>query len=330
MANLTEDVLSALAPKIAPGATGVADLRRLTGGAVQETWAFTLKTPARALPIVLRRAANPDRTNTMTVPMETEATLMRLAGGGGVPSPHVRYVLTPEDDLGSGFFMDHVEGEALGGRIVRDPAFADVRPKLARQCGEIIARLHSIPRAGLPPLQTIGAAETIADLEASHRHEQWPRPVFELAFRWLKARLPKEAERITLVHGDFRNGNLLIGADGVRAVLDWELAHLGDPMQDLGWMCVNSWRFGAIDKPVGGFGAREDMYAGYEAAGGVKVDPERVRFWEALGVLRWGVMCTFSTVTLKGPGPFTVDRPMIARRASECELDLLDIMEGAR
>lgn len=92
------------------------------------------------------------------------------------------------------------------------------------------------------------------------------------------------------MHGDFRNGNLIIGAEGVRAVLDWELAHLGDPMEDLGWVCVNSWRFGEIDKPVGGFGSREELFAGYEAAGR-KVDPARVKFWEVMGTLRWGIMC---------------------------------------
>lgn len=130
------------------------------------------------------------------------------------------------------------------------------------------------------------------------------------------------------MHGDFRNGNLLIGADGVNAVLDWELAHLGDPMEDLGWICVNSWRFGAIDKPVGGFGEREDLYAGYEAAGGA-LDRARAHFWEVLGTLRWGVMCTMSGMLLRGEGPFAIERPMIARRASETELDLLDLMEAA-
>ena len=92
------------------------------------------------------------------------------------------------------------------------------------------------------------------------------------------------------MHGDFRHGNLIIGPDGIRAVLDWELAHIGDPMEDLGWICVNSWRFGEIDKPVGGFGTREELFAGYEAAGR-RVDPDRVKFWEVMGTLRWGVMC---------------------------------------
>ena len=206
---LSEESLRVLAPKIMEGANGVADLRRLSGGATQETWAFSLIAGQGARPLVLRRAASTAR-SAMTIPMEAEAALMRLAGDGGVPSPRVLYVLTPADGLGTGFFMDHVEGEALGGRIVRDPALADVRPKLARQCGDVLARLHALARADLPPLPTVGAAETIADLEASHRNENWPRPVFELAFRWLKQRLPEQAEHVTLVHGDFRNGNLLI------------------------------------------------------------------------------------------------------------------------
>ena len=114
--------------------------------------------------------------------------------------------------------------------------------------------------------------------------------MFELALRWLRDHDPGPSAEVTLVHGDFRHGNLIIGPDGVRAVLDWELAHLGDPMEDLGWVCVNSWRFGEIDKPVGGFGTREELFAGYEAAGR-RADPERVKFWEVMGTLRWGVMC---------------------------------------
>ena len=116
------------------------------------------------------------------------------------------------------------------------------------------------------------AAKEIAELERDYRGFDWPRPVFELALRWLRDHDPGPSGEVTLVHGDFRHGNLIIGPDGVRAVLDWELAHLGDPMEDLGWICVNSWRFGEIDKPVGGFGTREELFAGYEAAGR-RVDP---------------------------------------------------------
>ena len=141
--------------------------------------------------------------------------------------------------------------------------------------------------------------------------------------------IPVRRSEVTLVHGDFRHGNLIIGPDGVRAVLDWELAHLGDPMEDLGWICVNSWRFGEIDKPVGGFGSREDLFAGYEAAGR-RVDPERVMFWEVMGTLRWGVMCCGMMQRFRTGPEHSMERAMIGRRSSETEIDLLRLLAPRR
>jgi aminoglycoside phosphotransferase (APT) family kinase protein len=319
------EAFSKLAPKLAGAGASIANVRFLSGGASQELWLLTLVSGAGERRVVLRRAPEGHARTELAIPIELEAQLMQAAHAGGVPSPRVLYVLRPEDGVGAGFFMEHVDGEALGQRIVRDQAFADVRPRLARRCGEILARIHAMPPPGGLPVKTAG--EVVDALERQHRLENHPRPVFELAFRWLRDRLPPLAPA-RVVHGDFRNGNLLIGDDGVRAVLDWELAHAGDPMEDLGWMCVNSWRFGVIDKPVGGFGAREDFYAGYEEAGGGSVDRAHARFWEVLGTLRWGVICTMSAVALRGEGPFSIERPMIARRASETELDLLDLMEA--
>jgi len=150
--------------------------------------------------------------------------------------------------------------------------------------------------------------------------------VFDLTFAWLAARVPPPSAP-RLVHGDFRNGNLMIGPDGVVAVLDWELAHFGDPMEDLGWICVNPWRFGMVDKPVGGFGEREDLYAGYEAISGTQVDRANVRFWEVLGALKWGVMCAGMTASFRAGDP-SVERSVIARRASETEVDLMRILSS--
>ena len=165
----------------------------------------------------------------------------------------------------------------------------------------------------------------IADLDREYRSFERPRPVFELALRWLRERDPGPSKEVTLVHGDFRHGNLIIGPDGVRAVLDWELAHLGDPMEDLGWVCVNSWRFGEIDKPVGGFGTRDELFAGYEAAGR-RADPERVKFWEVMGTLRWGVMCCGMMQRFRQGPDHSMERAMIGRRSSETEIDLLRLL----
>jgi aminoglycoside phosphotransferase (APT) family kinase protein len=239
----------------------------------------------------------------------------------------VRHILTPADGLGQGFIMDFVAGETLGGRIVRDARFAEVRPKLARQCGEILARIHAIPAEAAPHLKHSTAAELVDQWRTAYQATNWPRPVFELAFRWLGEHMPPPPTRPRLVHGDFRNGNLIFDTTGVVAVLDWELAHIGDPMEDLGWICANPWRFGQVDKPVGGFGEREDMYAGYEAAGGDPVDRAHARFWEVFGSLRWGVMCAGMIPAFRAGD--SVERGVIARRASENEVDLMRLLAGA-
>ncbi len=250
---------------------------------------------------------------------------MQLAHDAGVPSPRVMHLLEPEDGLGAGFIMARIEGETIARKILRDDAFANARPLLAHQLGKVAAGIHGLPRAELPKLREMSAAKEIAEIGREYRSSNWPRPVFELALRWLSDHDPGPSDEVTLVHGDFRHGNLIIGPDGVRAVLDWELAHLGDPMEDLGWICVNSWRFGEIDKPVGGFGSREDLFAGYEAAGR-KVDPARVKFWEVMGTLRWGVMCCGMMQRFRIGPDHSMERAMIGRRASETEIDLLRLL----
>ena len=248
-----------------------------------------------------------------------------MAFDAGVPSPRVLHVLQPQDELGTGFMMARVEGETIPRKILRDAQFAEARPKLARQIGGILAGIHGLDLAQLPKLRGMTAAKEIGDLERDYRSFEWPRPVFELALRWLRERDPGPSREMTLVHGDFRHGNLIIGPDGVRAVLDWELAHAGDPMEDLGWVCVNSWRFGEIDKPVGGFGTREELFAGYEASGR-RVDPDRVKFWEVMGTLRWGVMCCGMMRHFRIGPEHSIERAMIGRRSSETEIDLLRLL----
>jgi aminoglycoside phosphotransferase (APT) family kinase protein len=319
--------LAGVARRHFPAASGVANVTRLTAGATQEIWRFELTGDGASTPLILRRAPGGERISATAIGLETEAELLRAAAAAGVPAPAVRHVLTPEDGLGHGFIMQFVEGETLGGRIVRDPRFAQARPKLARQCGEILARIHTMPPGAAPNLKHSTPAELLAQWRASYEATGWPRPVFDLTFAWLAARVPPPATP-RLVHGDFRNGNLIFHPDGgVVAVLDWELAHIGDPLEDLGWICANPWRFGMVDKPVGGFGEREDLYAGYEAVSGTPVDRTHVRFWEVLGALKWGVMCAGMTASFRAGDP-SVERSVIARRASETEVDLMRILSS--
>lgn len=318
--------LSAAVARQIEGVSAIENLRRLSGGASQETWSFDAIGDGKSVPLILRRSPGGERAKSETAAgLETEAELIKLAEELGVPVPPVRLVLTPEDGVGRGFVMDRVEGETIARKILRDDEFADARPKMARQCGEILARLHKADMSKLPELRTSAARDEIEQYAKIYKTHDHPHPVFDLAIRWLRDNVPSTDTKLTLVHGDFRNGNLMIDPDGVRAVLDWELAHIGDPMEDLAWICVNSWRFGNIDNPVGGFGTREDMFAGYEAAGGGKVDPERVKFWEVLGTLKWGIMCTTMVMAFKA-GDRSVERAAIGRRSSETEVDLLRLL----
>jgi aminoglycoside phosphotransferase (APT) family kinase protein len=307
------------------GGEGVAEVTRLSAGATQEIWRFALIGAGKAEPLILRRAPGGLRVSETAVGLETEARLIEAAGAVGVPVPPVRWVLTPEDGLGHGFIMGFVEGETLGGRIARSEALAPARPLLARQCGEILARIHTIDPAAFPTLRRVTPSEQIGQYRDAYRATGWPRPVFDVALRWLEEHAPPPPDQPRLVHGDFRNGNLMIGPDGVRAVLDWEIAHVADPMEDLGWICVNAWRFGVLDKPVGGFGEREDLWAGYEGAGGGRVDRDHARFWEVFGSLRWGVMCAGMAGAFRTVDP-SVERAVIARRSSENEIDLMRLL----
>jgi aminoglycoside phosphotransferase (APT) family kinase protein len=307
------------------GGEGVSGITRLTAGASQEIWRFNLVKGGTETALILRRAPGGTRVSESAIGPEIEASLIQAAHAAGVPVPIVQWVLTEADGLGRGYVMSCVEGETLGGRIARGEAFAQARTVLARQCGAAMAATHRIDPAAFPTLKRVTPLEFVTQYLEAYRATNWPRPVFDLAFRWLLDRCPPPPEQPRLVHGDFRNGNIMVGEDGLRAVLDWELAHVADPMEDLGWICANSWRFGVEALPVGGFGRREDLWAGYEAAGGVKVDPDRALFWEVFGSLRWGVMCSGMAESFRTVDT-SVERAVIARRTSETEIDLLRLI----
>jgi hypothetical protein len=228
--------------------------------------------------------------------------------------------------LGSGFVMDRVEGETIPRKILRDEQYATARPHLAVQCGEIAARIHAVDVGGLPKLATQHALEQITQYRALIDGFGEPLPAFELGLRWLEDRAPPPPAGPALVHGDFRNGNFIVGPEGIRSVLDWELAHLGDPVEDLGWLCVKAWRFGHVDRPAGGFGSVDELLAGYVAGGGAPVDPEHLRFWQTLGTLKWGVICLVQAFTHLNGIVRSVELATLGRRVAENEWDLLELL----
>lgn len=310
----------------------VEGLRRFTGGASRETWSFDAVAPDGGRSgLVLRR----DRPGALGAGAATEAALLSAAGKGGVPVPEVRFELSPGDGLGAGYVMERVEGETIPRRILRDPELAGAREAMAHQAGEIAGRIHAVPLDDLPELPGPRASEHPAlasarELRELLDHYGEPHPVFELVLRWLEEHAPPPPpDGVALVHGDFRNGNFVVGPEGIRAVLDWELAHLGDPMEDLGWLCVRSWRFREVDKPVGGFGHYDELFAGYEAATGRRVDPDVVRYWEVFGTLRWGELCIVQAFAHLDGLHRSVELAAIGRRVCEMEYHLLDMLEGS-
>ncbi len=317
--------LQALVDRVWPGGV-VEGLRRLTGGASQDTWSFDVRQGDRRDPMILRHSGSKGQAEPDAVPLPEEARLIRKVAQYDLPVPEVLYVLSPDDGLGDGFIMRRIRGETFPPRILGSAELASARQKLAHQCGRFLGRMHRIPAEELDFLRVSGAEEELERYYAVYRSYGIRRPVFELAFRWLRDRMPGADSRVALVHGDFRHGNLMVAEDGLQAVIDWELAHLGNPMEDLGWICVASWRFGQLDLPVGGFGTREALFAGYEEAGGGVVDPDLVSWWEVYGTLRWGVICQMMAHSYKSGANRTVERAVVGRRSSEAEIDLLHLL----
>ena len=330
MASTIDDAVTALLRKLYPDFTALGDCQQLTAGASQETWRISFTTGAGEQRLALRRA-QPTASGGSSVgqlPLATEAALFQLAGAGQIPSPEVIHVLTPDDALGEGFIMSWLEGETLGQRINRAEELAPARQHLARQCGETLGRIHALDWRALDlgePLPDISPAQLVQDTWAVYRDLEVPVPMIDYCWRWLTANLPTES-RQTLVHGDFRNGNLMVTPGGIEAVLDWELAHIGDPVRDLGWLCVNSWRFGQRDKPVGGFGEIDELLSGYHATSGIEVSREELRFWQVFGSFWWS-MATLQMANAWRTGETpSLERPVIGRRSSEAQMDCVNLL----
>lgn len=308
----------------------IEDLKRLSGGANMETWSFDWVGSKVTEPLILRRL--PGQTGDLEHPageltLQVEAALLEVASRHGVCVPVVRLVLRTEHGLGHGYIMSREGGEALPFRLLADDDYRDARDKLAFQCGQTLGRIHKIPLNSLPPglsdhsgERLFQRAQELLDLYGNLS------PVLQLGLNWLRDE-PRQDPQCTLVHGDFRNGNLLVDHDGLVAVLDWELAHLGNPIQDLGYICANVWRFG-LPKPVGGFGEYKDLLAGYESVTGVAPAMADIHYWQVHAALSWGIVCLSMLAMYRSGQDSTLERAAVGRRLSEAEIDLLLLMEG--
>ncbi|AFA73208.1 putative aminoglycoside phosphotransferase [Gordonia polyisoprenivorans VH2] len=301
------------------GAIEIGDLVRIPAGASRQTWSFVATIDGEPRRLVLRLDPPGGRDASSLL---REAALMRAAGAVGVPSPTVIAEGLDDPDIGGDFVvMNHIDGATIPRKILRDPEFADARAALTGQLGAALAAVHSIDVdvvPGLPEDDPLAAWRP--ELDAADR----VFPTFEFALSWLERHRPPTAGR-TVTHGDFRIGNVIVDGNGLAAVLDWELAHIGDPLEDLGWMCVKAWRFGGAGM-VGGLGGLDEFIGAYEAAGGAPVDREALFWWQVYGTLRWGIICLHQTQRHRTGTSRSVELAAIGRRVSENEWELLSLI----
>jgi aminoglycoside phosphotransferase (APT) family kinase protein len=292
------------------------ELRRLSSGASRETFAFATDSRAE-LVVQIARGGN------KLVDAPDQATLLRAAAAAGVPVPAVVADGSDDEVLGSSWTVV----EALGGTTEPKAILGgEGVPGPDELIDDLAAALASIHRMDLGGTAVPAIEDPLALLREWHDRLGEPHPAFELAFRALESERPPAGRR-TVVHGDFRMGNLMVGAEGLTGVLDWELTHAGDPVEDLGWLCVPAWRFERPDRPAAGLGTHEQLLAAYERHAGVAVERAALRWWELAGTLRWGVICVMQAFTHLSGARRSVEHAVIGRRACEVEWDLLRLLD---
>jgi len=297
----------------------VLSMQLATGGNSRETWIAEVKIGVSLHRVALR--CDPDHW-IRPVEMQREINGLRLAGESGVPAPAI-LVSSQTVELERPYVVTaFVEGTALARQILREPEYEVARSRFAQQCGEILGRLHTTSAS------TAGWEEydPIADLEWHLCNTDFPSLVLEGAIRWLARNRLASTGSAVPVHRDFRLGNLLMQPQGVVAVLDWETCRLGDPVEDLAWLCTRSWRYGS-ELPVGGLGQLRDLLNSYKQVTGNVVEPERLHWWSVYAETRWGL--AGMARQRAAPAGDMMEQAAIARRACRQELNvLLELKSG--
>lgn len=314
---VTDDVTERLGRAL--GGT-VTSLRRLSGGASRVTSVVDMldATGSRRI-LVLQQQRGPAASQGSNV--ELQAALLRAACLAGVPVPAV-LAAGEADGLDAGWLvMEHLDGETIARRLLRDDAYAAARRRLTGEVALALAQIHGMSPQDVPGLPSADPFERpLALLDGTGE----VRPILELGARWLAASRPPGSGR-TVVHGDFRMGNLLVSTAGLQGVLDWELAHAGDPAEDVGWLSARAWRFGASGE-VGGFGRLDDFLVHYATASGRVLAPATVRWWQAYASLKWAVICALQASAHLSGATRSVELAAIGRRVCESEWDLLGLI----
>jgi aminoglycoside phosphotransferase (APT) family kinase protein len=310
------------------GPVEVRSLGMLAGGASKEAWAVDVATPTEELELLVRRATGGAIYADM-LSLEDEFRVLQVAFDAGVKVPRP-YGALPDLAGSDAFVMERVKGETIGRRIVRKPELAGAREVLPRQMAEELAKIHAIalddvdfvPGPRTPPVTPAYLDGLEQQLDALLE----PHPAIELGLRWLRDHAPPSRE-VVLTHADFRMGNLVVDERGIVAVLDWEMAHTGDPAEDLGWSVVRAWRFGADDKRVAGVGPAEPYLERYNALTGRDISLPELRYWEVAGNVRWAIGSLSQGLRHVSGEERSVELAVLGRLAAEVEYELLHLLE---
>jgi aminoglycoside phosphotransferase (APT) family kinase protein len=291
----------------------------LAGGASKEAWAVD----ADGEPLLVRRAAV-GVIHRHTLSLADELAVLEVAYGAGVEVPRP-YGYIADLDKREAFVMERLEGETIGRRIVRRPELAAARERLPEQMAEELAKIHAIPLERVPFLRPAGLERLVEELDDVGE----PHPAIELGLRWLRENRPPERPPV-LAHGDYRIGNVVVGERGLVGVLDWEFAHVDDPVRDLAWSLVRAWRFGADDLRFGGVADAEPYVDRYNELTGSEVRPEELDYWEVAGNVAWAIGCLTQAQRHLSGQDRSVELAVLGRLGAEVEYEICHLLERAR
>ena len=294
----------------------------LTGGASADINRIVL---ANEDELIVRRTLSQEK-SVMAIPKILEAKIQKVVKKNGAPVPDIIFEFSEGEEIGEGYVMEAIPGETIPRKILRDDKFSTAREKLPFEIGKSLAKIHQTKLEDLKALDQVTFSDSLEKLFQVYLSFNQPQPVFDLAFKWLEAQELIDYGEV-LVHGDFRFGNFIISEENLESIIDWELAHIGNPMEDLGWLCVRSWRFGNVEKRVGGLGDIKDLIAGYESNSDIKIDESQLDIWQLYGSLRWGVICMMQTFAHLSGMVNSVEKAAIGRRVSETEFDLMNMIK---
>jgi aminoglycoside phosphotransferase (APT) family kinase protein len=294
----------------------------LTGGASADISRIVL---ANKDELIVRRTLSQEK-SVMAIPKILEAKIQKVVKKNGAPVPDIIFEFSEGEEIGEGYVMEAIPGETIPRKILRDDKFSTAREKLPFEIGKSLAKIHQTQLEDLKALDQVTFSDSLEKLFQVYLSFNQPQPVFDLAFKWLEAQELIDYGEV-LVHGDFRFGNFIISEENLESIIDWELAHIGNPMEDLGWLCVRSWRFGNVEKRVGGLGDIKDLIAGYESNSDIKIDESQLDIWQLYGSLRWGVICMMQTFAHLSGMVNSVEKAAIGRRVSETEFDLMNMIK---